>query len=221
MKNKKFAERCRELRIKNGKSVSYMRRHSEFGEKYRKWEEDGIVPSASSLFSLAEFFNVSPYYLLGISDSPCVYDSLSDDELEIIQKYRNLSEENRKLLSECASDLESENLQKTDKKKDCETRLKSIKKNKNRDPCQKNEMKSQKCEQKKEEKKERKEEVMKMTIKEARRKQRITRDALVRTLGLNPREYSLIEDLQLVPDRYTAELICNYLNTKVCNIRWK
>lgn len=216
MKNKKFAERCRELRIQNGKSVSYMRRHSEFGEKYRKWEEDGIVPSASSLFSLAEFFNVSPYYLLGISDSPCVYDSLSDDELEIIQKYRNLSEEKRKLLSECASDLESENL-----KKDCETRLKSIKKNKNRDSCQKNEIKSKKCEQKKEEKKERKEEVMKMTIKEARRKQRITRDALVRTLGLDPREYSLIEDLQLVPDRYTAELICNYLNTKVCNIRWK
>lgn len=220
MKNKKFAERCRELRIKNGKSVSYMRRHSEFGEKYRKWEEDGIVPSASSLFSLAEFFNVSPYYLLGISDSPCVYDSLSDDELEIIQKYRNLSEENRKLLSECASELESKNLQKTDTKKDCETRLKSIKKNKNRDLCQKNEIKSKKCEQK-QEKKERKEEVMKMTIKEVRRKQRITRDALVRTLGLDPREYSLIEDLQLVPDRYTAELICNYLNTKVCNIRWK
>lgn len=66
---KKFAERLRELRLEAGigqNKLSETLGLSNASISY--WENCKQEPSASAIYKLAKYFNVSADYLLGISD---------------------------------------------------------------------------------------------------------------------------------------------------------
>ena len=66
---KKFAERLKELRIEKGigqNKLAEMLNLSNASISY--WENCKQEPSASAIYKLAKYFNVSADYLLGISD---------------------------------------------------------------------------------------------------------------------------------------------------------
>lgn len=192
--NRTFGKRCRILRKRAGKSLSYMRRKSEFGEKYRKWEVEGVMPTAPNLFRLAKYFDVSPYYLMGLSDIPGHYEPdrqltdkgqqiLSEDETEHMKKYRCLSSSYQDYLNDyltllCgfeASEQEGKNLNQV---------------------------------------------VQKMPLKDIRRNRRITKDTLFKMIEISPVVYNDIEECRVLPTVNQAKAICKALGVKMSDVKW-
>jgi len=67
----KFAERLETLRIKKDISQRTIAEYIEIHERtYQMYENDKREPSQEDLIKLANYFNVSSDYLLGISDKP-------------------------------------------------------------------------------------------------------------------------------------------------------
>ena len=69
-----------------------------------EWEKGTVEPKASALKKIAEYFEVTIDYLLGIEDDFGVKtvtptgDTYSSEEYEIIKKYRELNEPGKKLV---------------------------------------------------------------------------------------------------------------------------
>lgn len=90
-------ERLKKLREE--KSISQIRLSVEIGvaqETISAYERGKAVPTCENLVKLAKYLNTSTDYLLGLSDMKLPYhqiriDKLSEDELNILVKYRNLS----------------------------------------------------------------------------------------------------------------------------------
>lgn len=90
-------ERLKKLREE--KSISQIRLSVEIGvaqETISAYERGKAVPTCENLVKLAKYLNTSTDYLLGLSDMKLPYhkirlDTLSEDELNILVKYRNLS----------------------------------------------------------------------------------------------------------------------------------
>lgn len=58
----------------------------------RRWESNEVVPSSESLRAVAEFFDVTADYLLGMVDTPqgkILESDLTDDEQELIHFLRS------------------------------------------------------------------------------------------------------------------------------------
>jgi len=67
----KFAERLEILRIKKDVTKRTIAKYLEIHERtYQMYENDKREPSQEDLIKLANYFNVSSDYLLGISDKP-------------------------------------------------------------------------------------------------------------------------------------------------------
>jgi len=64
---------------------------------YNYWENGKIEIDFKNLFKLADYFNVSIDYLLG-HDYITKLASLTDDENELIEKYRKCNEKNKALI---------------------------------------------------------------------------------------------------------------------------
>lgn len=84
-------DRIRELREKAGLSQEELAQKLAIGEsQVWRYEHDESEPRANVVAKLAEFFNVSSDYLLGLSDHPGVYlgSDFSAKELAIISAVR-------------------------------------------------------------------------------------------------------------------------------------
>ena len=90
-------ERLKKLREE--KSISQIRLSVEIGvaqETISAYERGKAIPTCENLIKIAKFLNTSTDYLLGLSDMKLPYhkitlDKLTEDELTILMKYRNLS----------------------------------------------------------------------------------------------------------------------------------
>lgn len=97
-----FSLRFHELRKERGYTMD--RLAEDMGRKYgetfskstfSKWENARQEPSFSYVLMVADFFNVSADYLIGISDdmtprrAPDVYTARDEDERRFLIKYRN------------------------------------------------------------------------------------------------------------------------------------
>ena len=76
-----------------------------------KYEHDLAVPDLDILICIANFFDTSIDYLVGVTDSPIRYESydinsLTKDELSILNYYRTLSPKTKELI--CALIQEKE-----------------------------------------------------------------------------------------------------------------
>ena len=74
------------------------------------WETDKRLPDAHMIVKIAQYFNVSTDYLLGLSDSPNMREiihgeQLSSEEKEIVDMYRNLNADGKRILLGKALDL--------------------------------------------------------------------------------------------------------------------
>lgn len=66
-----FSDRLRELRIKNQNTQKIVAESINISERsYISLESGQFKPSHDNIIKLANFFNVSSDYLLGISDDP-------------------------------------------------------------------------------------------------------------------------------------------------------
>lgn len=65
-----------------------------------RWESGKKVPSRESVSKLADLYEVTIDYLMGRSDEemPISADSLSDDELKLIQDYRKLNKQGQEYI---------------------------------------------------------------------------------------------------------------------------
>lgn len=65
-----------------------------------RWESGKKIPSRESVSKLADLYEVSIDYLMGRSDEemPISADSLSDDELKLIQDYRKLNKQGQEYI---------------------------------------------------------------------------------------------------------------------------
>lgn len=90
-------ERLKQLREE--KRISQVRLSVEIGvaqETISAYERGKAVPTCENLIKIANYLNTSTDYLLGLSDVKLPYskitlDKLSEEELSILIKYRNLS----------------------------------------------------------------------------------------------------------------------------------
>ena len=90
-------ERLKKLREERG--VSQIRLNVEIGvaqESISAYERGKAVPTCENLIKIAKYLNSSTDYFLGLSDMKLPYnrislDKLSEEELNILVKYRNLS----------------------------------------------------------------------------------------------------------------------------------
>lgn len=106
-------ERLKQLREE--KSISQIRLSVEIGvaqETISAYEHGKAVPTCENLIKMAKYLNTSTDYLLGLSDMKLPYnritlDKLTENELSLLIKYRNLSiSEKSKLCGylDCLSD---------------------------------------------------------------------------------------------------------------------
>lgn len=90
-------ERLRKLREEKG--ISQIRLSVEVGvaqESISAYERGKAVPTCENLVKIAKYLNTSTDYLLELTDMKLPYnrislDKLSEEELNILVKYRNLS----------------------------------------------------------------------------------------------------------------------------------
>ena len=90
-------ERLKKLREEKG--ISQIRLSVEVGvaqESISAYERGKAVPTCENLVKLAKYLNTSTDYLLELTDMKLPYnrislDKLSEEELSILVKYRNLS----------------------------------------------------------------------------------------------------------------------------------
>ena len=90
-------ERLKKLREEKG--ISQIRLSIEVGvaqESISAYERGKAVPTCENLVKIAKYLNTSTDYLLGLTDMKLPYnrislDKLSEEELNILVKYRNLS----------------------------------------------------------------------------------------------------------------------------------
>lgn len=90
-------ERLKKLREEKG--ISQIRLSIEVGvaqESISAYERGKAVPTCENLVKIAKYLNTSTDYLLELTDMKLPYnrislDKLSEDELNILVKYRNLS----------------------------------------------------------------------------------------------------------------------------------
>lgn len=69
MKEITYAERIKELRVEDGLSQSELSRRTGLSQAaIALWESGDRVPNAISIIKLANFFEVSSDYILGLSD---------------------------------------------------------------------------------------------------------------------------------------------------------
>lgn len=90
-------KRLKKLREERG--ISQIRLSVEIGvaqESISAYERGKAVPTCENLIKIAKYLNTSTDYLLGLSEMKLPYnrislDKLSEEELNILVKYRNLS----------------------------------------------------------------------------------------------------------------------------------
>ena len=91
-----FKDVLRKLRIEKGMTQEELGRLVGLKKEAIYKYEKGIVvnPKRSVIAKLANIFNVSPSYLLGISDDePQNKETFSDEELQLIADFRKLNKE--------------------------------------------------------------------------------------------------------------------------------
>lgn len=86
-------DRLKVLRTNKGYSQSELAEFLGTSQtQIRRWEANEVVPSSESLRAVAEFFNVTADYLLGMVDTPqgkIATSDLTDDEQELIHFLRS------------------------------------------------------------------------------------------------------------------------------------
>lgn len=91
-----FKDVLRKLRVEKGMTQEELGRLVGLKKEAIYKYEKGIVvnPKRSLIAKLANIFNVSPSYLLGISDDePQNKETFSDEELQLIADFRKLNKE--------------------------------------------------------------------------------------------------------------------------------
>lgn len=86
------------------------------------WETDKRLPDAHMIVKIAQYFNVSTDYLLGLSNTPNMREiihgeQLSSEEKEIVDVYRNLNADGKRILLGKALDLKLSGVTATPNKK--------------------------------------------------------------------------------------------------------
>lgn len=66
------------------------------GNSFVNWENRGTLPKGETLIKMADYFNVTSDYLLGLDDVPNrKNESISENAQELIEMYTQLSERNQ------------------------------------------------------------------------------------------------------------------------------
>jgi len=89
----KFPERLRLLRHKKKINQTDLSKYLNYGyTAIANYESGRNEPSFDVLINIAQFFDVSVDYLLGVDDSPLPSHKLPYNELELLKHFRNLDE---------------------------------------------------------------------------------------------------------------------------------
>lgn len=104
-----FGKKLKELRTENGVSMKQLANAIEASDAaVCKWENGISEPKASYVAKLAQYFNCTSDFLLGLHDDWGVAvetgaPALNEDERRLARLYRQLSPEMKKLLLRTAS----------------------------------------------------------------------------------------------------------------------
>lgn len=104
----KFANRLRELRKE--KNVNQQKLSNYLGYGYTaiaNYESGRNEPSIDTICKIADYFDVTVDYLIGHEDNPKRVDAISKAESELIMRFRNMDNEDQRILLEMAKSLSS------------------------------------------------------------------------------------------------------------------
>ncbi len=92
-----FTDLVKNLADKNNVQISKMLKDLNLAEgSFNNWKNRNTVPSGTIIAKIAQYFNVSTDYLLGLTDSATPHaqqgEILSDPEHELLSGYRQLDE---------------------------------------------------------------------------------------------------------------------------------
>ena len=93
-----IGQRLKELRTNAGITQEKISNYLNISrEAYSLYETNKRQMNYDTICTIAEFYNVSTDYLLGLSDEKCRFE-LTTEEEELINLYRSLNHRDRKLL---------------------------------------------------------------------------------------------------------------------------
>ena len=93
----------RELRKRTNKTLMQVASDLQISYgAYQKYESGAVDVSTDMLCKLADYFNVTTDYLLGREPQDRSAPILSQEESELVDKYRSIGAANRELLSDIA-----------------------------------------------------------------------------------------------------------------------
>lgn len=99
----RFPERLKELRKSRNISQQKLGAYLNYGyTAIANYESGRNEPSFDTLMKIAVFFDVTVDYLIGLSDEPMIMNSLSISEVQLLEIYRNLNDENKEVIMEMA-----------------------------------------------------------------------------------------------------------------------
>lgn len=97
----RFPERLKELRKSRNISQQKLGAYLNYGyTAIANYESGRNEPSFDTLIKIAAFFSVTVDYLIGVSDEPRIMNDLSISEVQLLEIYRRLNEENRQIIME-------------------------------------------------------------------------------------------------------------------------
>ena len=114
MNDKRIIKQLTNLKtLRKSKKITQLKLSMDLGvsqELISRYEKGSSFPQPQMLITLANYFNCSVDYLLGLTDitTPTKYlvaNNISVDEAEILNKYNMLSDENKKCLEKFLSFL--------------------------------------------------------------------------------------------------------------------
>lgn len=107
----KFSERLKILREYKNINQTVLGKYLGYGATaISSYEHGRNEPSMDTLIQIAKYFDVSLDYLLGAIDSPKWMEQLSKEELELLQGYYKLQEQEKELVLSMIKALHKEGL---------------------------------------------------------------------------------------------------------------
>jgi transcriptional regulator with XRE-family HTH domain len=104
----KTAQRIKMMAKKKGITVKYILENCNYSKDTVSKMKSGSMPSANTVIGIAQYFNVTTDYLLGLSDSPLpVPDELNRQEHSLVDNFRLLNEERQEKAVDYLDDLVS------------------------------------------------------------------------------------------------------------------
>ena len=95
----KFYEILTKLCTENKMSLTELAKSLEISSSNPTNWKNGFMPNVEALIKISRYFNVTTDYLLGIEKAPAEAEAITQEEYDMIAKYRYLSDVNKEVIN--------------------------------------------------------------------------------------------------------------------------